>query len=258
MSLYDHFRSEEHPFIDRVLDWIEQADERYRVRLTDFLDPRQVFILKTLSSKYPGVSVTISGGYDEAERCRAIIHPSDAVPSPSEFGLTLIEITSLSPGFSNLKHQDFLGSLLGIGLKRDKFGDILFDQGRAQCIVAEEVTSYVQLYFHQVHRVSVSTEVVPIEDVIPVIHNWKPKSISVASTRVDVVVGDVFGLSRAKTLPPIRGGHLKVNWMIVESPSFLVEEGDVVSLRGYGRFKVLELQGTSKKGKIRLEVGLLH
>jgi RNA-binding protein YlmH len=258
MSVYDHFRSEERPFVDRVLDWIEQADERYRIRVTDFLDPRQVFILRSLSSKYPAVSITVSGGYDQAERCRAVIHPSDVVPAPNELGLTLIEVTSPSPGFTNLKHQDFLGSLLGIGLKRDKFGDILINQSRVQFIVADEVASYVQLHFHQVHRVSVSTQVIPIDNAAPIIHNWKPKGISVASTRVDAVVGDVFGLSRSKALPPIRGGHLKVNWMTVDSPSFLLQEGDIVSLRGYGRFKVLELQGTSKKGKIRLEVGLLH
>lgn len=257
MSWLNHFRKEEHPFIERALDWLEQVEHQHRERLTDFLDPRQVYILRALMAKFPNVSCTSFGGYAEAERCRAILHQDYFEPSQKDFLLSCFEITSPAAGFQQLKHKDFLGSLLNCGLKRDKFGDILLHPGRVQVIVAQEISDYLHIHLNQVHRVPVVLEPIDLGSIIPYSIEWKQMCITVPSPRADVVVGDVFRLSRSKVLSPIRAGHLKVNWMVVDSPSFAIKEGDMISLRGYGRFKILKEEGTTKKGNIRFEVGIL-
>lgn len=257
MSWLNHFRKEEHPFIERALDWLDQVDHQHRERLTDFLDPRQFYILRALMAKYPHVNCTPFGGYAEAERCRVILHQDYYVPSQKDFSLSGFEVTSPTAGFQQLKHKDFLGSLLGCGLKRDKFGDILVHPGRAQVIVAQEIADYLHIHLNQVHRVPVVLEPIDLSAILPHLEEWKQMHITVPSPRADVVVGDVFRLSRSKVLPPIKAGHLKINWMVVDSPTFSLKEGDMISLRGYGRFKILKEEGTTKKGNIRFEVGIL-
>ncbi|RXT15021.1 RNA-binding protein [Ammoniphilus sp. CFH 90114] len=257
MSLYEHFRPEERPFIERAIDWLEQVDQQHHHRRTDFLDPRQIYILRNLSSRFQNLTLSSFGGYASAERCRVLIHQDYWLPEEEDYSLVAFEVTSPSPGFGQLKHKDFLGSLTGIGLKRDKYGDILVHSDSAQLIVAAEIADYVRLQLNQVHRLSVSLEQIRLGEITPLIEEWKATHLTVSSTRADVVAGDVFRLSRSKILPPIRAGHLKVNWMVVDSPSFQIREGDIVSLRGYGRFKVLKEEGMTRKGNIRLEIGLL-
>jgi RNA-binding protein YlmH len=257
MSFLEHFRPEEHSFIERALDWMEQVTYQHRTRKTDFLDPRQLFILRSLIGKYADVAISAYGGFAVAERCRIILHPSYISPDPEEFGVCAFHVEAVAGAMTQVKHKDVLGSLLGIGLKRDKFGDILIHQNGIYLLAASEIAGYLSLHLQQINRYKVHLEEVSAENLPIVTQQWKEASLSVPSTRVDVVAGDIFRLSRSKILAPIRAGHLKVNWTTIESPSYLLKAGDIISLRGYGRFKIFEEEGITKKGKIRLVIGIL-
>ena len=257
MSWLEHFRQEERPFIERVLDWLELVEVQHSKKLTDFLDPRQVSIVNTLVGKFNHVKLSFSGGFTGAERCRVLLHQEYHIPTEDELGIAAFKVKSHQPAFQKLKHKDYLGALIGTGLKRDKFGDIHLHSDGVQLAVAGEVADYLRLHLTQVHHVSVTLDPIDISDLTPVMQDWKTMNITVPSSRADVVVGEVFRLSRSKALIPIRAGHLKINWMVVDSPSFSIKEGDVVSLRGFGRCKILQDEGTTKKGNIRLEVGVL-
>lgn len=257
MSWLEHFRQEERPFVERVVDWLESVEYQHTKKLTDFLDPRQVHIVKSLIGRYDHVTMTAFGGFIGAERCRILLHQEYDEPSLDELKLSSFQITGKPTSFQKLKHKDYLGSLIGTGLKRDKFGDIVLHPEHTQMVVAEEVADYLRLQLTRVHQVPVTINPIDLYALTPVPQEWKAMNITVSSSRVDVVAGEVFRLSRSKILIPIRGGQLKVNWMVVDSPSFSVKQGDVVSLRGFGRFKILQEEGTTKKGNLRLEVGLL-
>ncbi|MNF02421.1 hypothetical protein D3C80_2015610 [compost metagenome] len=79
--------------------------------------------------------------------------------------------------------------------------------------------------------------------------------LTVASLRLDGIVSDVYRLSRSKVLIPIKAGRCRINWRTEEDPSKNLKEGDIVSLQGFGRFKVLELDGVTKKGRFRVKIG---
>ncbi|CAM3574217.1 RNA-binding protein [Marinicrinis lubricantis] len=254
-SLLIHFRPEERPFVDRVLEWLEKASDQHTVKLTDFLDPRQQQIVSSLVGKFPNVRLAMSGGYPDAERKRAMIGPDYLYVDDNEFSLQLLSVTSPDPKFSQLDHGDFLGAILGLGLKRDKIGDLQIHPHACQYVVAAETASFLDMNLNQIHRVSVLTELLPIDrlEVIPV--RMDEMTISVASLRLDGIVSDVVRLSRSKIMIPIKAGKCKVNWKVEENPSALLQEGDVVSLKGFGRFKVLEILGESKSGRTRVKIG---
>lgn len=258
MSLLDHFHKEEHPFVERVLEWIGRVEDRVSPIRTDFLDPGQAFILQSLVKHFPGVFFTFFGGYEGAERVRAILYPEYQNPVPEDFGVKMLQVSGGGGSFLTLSHRDYLGSLLGLGIKREKCGDILVHNGFSQIILSEEIFDFVRLHLVKVHRIAVIGEEIPLRLLQVTVKTEKLSSFTVQSPRLDAVVGDVFHLSRTKVLQPIRNGRVKVNWRVFTDPSYLLKEGDMVSFQGFGRFTVLTLGEETRKGRIPVEVSLLQ
>ncbi|MGO0062047.1 RNA-binding protein [Brevibacillus fluminis] len=254
MSMYDHYRKEELPFVERALEMLKQAERKQTLRLTDFMDPRQLAIMQSLTSQ-ADVKVTASGGYEGAERVRAVIHPPYMAAEEEDYQLTLAEISG-DQRFLKLTHKDVLGALLHIGLKREKFGDILLDERGCQVIVAREVFSFIQLQLTQVHRLPVECTEIPWTSLRIPEKRRVEKHVTLPSLRLDAVIGEVHHLSRTKALVPIRAGKVKVNWKVTEDPSHHVGTGDVISVGGFGRFEIIETGGPTKSGRTRMIVGI--
>lgn len=253
-NIYSHFHPDEHRFVDKAAEWVERA-EQHSVKLTDFLDPRQQFILTTLVHRSSDVQVRFEGGHEQAERKRALVAPDYRMLDEENMGISLIAVTSLDDKLRELDHSDYMGSILALGMKRDKIGDIHASDSGCHFLVAEEVADYMRLNLQQVHRVHVQTELLPLDQLKASAVKLEEMNLSVASLRLDGVVSDVYHLSRAKILIPIKAGRCKVNWKQEEDPSKTLQPGDVVSLQGFGRFKVLEVEGLTKKGRFRVKIG---
>lgn len=253
--VYEHFHPEERPFIDKAMGWLHDAEDRKQVKRTDFLDPRQSFILETLAKRVQGVLVRVDGGYAEAERKRVVIAPDFIDPAYEPMGISALSITSEDEQIGKLQHGDYLGAIVGLGVKRDKVGDIHVHEWGAHLLVADEMAPFFSLHLSQVGRVRVFTAAVPVEQLQIAGTKLEEMFCTVASLRLDGVVSEAARLSRAKALAPIQAGRCKVNWKVEEDPSRLVREGDVISLQGFGRFKILSVDGLSKKGRIRLTIG---
>jgi len=250
-----HFHPDEYRFVDKAQDWIQRAAEQHIVKRTDFLDPRQSFIIESLANRNGGVSVVFDGGYEGAERKRALIGPDYRRSEPGEADVGLLSITSGDAKFSRLQHSDFLGSLLGLGIKRDKIGDIHVGDDSCHCLVADEIIDFVNSNLQYVNRVFVSTETLPLDRIQVAAQALEEMNLTVASLRLDGIVSDVYRLSRAKVMDPIKAGRCKVNWKPEADPSKALKEGDVVSFQGFGRFRLVTVEGETKKGRIRLKIG---
>ncbi len=253
-EIYAHFHPDERLFVDKAWEWVDKA-ANHEMKRTDFLDPRQAFILTSLANRRPEVCVRLDGGYAGAERRRAIVGPDYRSLDDEDIGIVVLSITSADAKIASLDHGDYLGAILGVGIKREKIGDLhVLEQG-CHCLVSSEIAEFVRMQLHQVHRVHVQTELLPIERLRTAESALQEMSLTVASLRLDGIVSDVFHLSRSKVLTPIKAGRCRVNWKVEENASALLKAGDVVSLQGFGRFKVTEVEGTTKKGRIRVKVG---
>lgn len=254
-ALYVHFRPDERPFVDRVLEWVERAARRHRTVVTGFLDPRQQFILESLAGREPDAAFRLDGGYPDAERKRAVIVPAYRDPEVESAGIAVLAVEAAGGKFLELDHGDFLGALLGLGIKRDVIGDLHVREGECHCLVTEEIAEFLRVHLNQVHRMSVRTEILPPERLIVVRPELEEMTVTVASLRLDGVASDVFRMSRSKITAPIRAGHCRVNWKTEEDPSVQLQEGDIVSLKGFGRFKLLAVEGPTRSGRLRVNIG---
>ncbi|SCZ02924.1 RNA-binding protein YlmH, contains S4-like domain [Paenibacillus polysaccharolyticus] len=254
-DMYEHFSHDEWDFVDKATDWVERASKVHDMKLTDFLDPRQVFILQSLVNRSQDVQVRFDGGYEAAERKRALIAPDYRYLDEEDMGMQVLSITSDDQKISELEHGDYMGSLLGLGMKRGKIGDIQVLEDGCHTVVAAETGAFLSLQLNQVHRLHVFTELLPLNQMKWSATKLDTIDITVASMRLDGICADVHRLSRSKILIPIKAGRCKVNWKVVEDPSKPLKAGDVVSIQGFGRFKVLEQEGMTKKGRCRVKIG---
>ncbi|MBW7473634.1 RNA-binding protein [Paenibacillus oenotherae] len=254
-ELYVHFHPDERPFVDRVSEWIERAAHGHELKRTDFLDPRQRDIVASLVNRQPDIQLRLMGGYEGAERQRAIIAPDYRILDEEPEGIALLKISGGSQGHLELDHGDYLGALLGLGIKRDRIGDLHVHEEFCHCLIAEEIADYLNIHLRQVHRVHVLTDIIPLADLQAAETELEEMNLSVASLRLDGIASDVYRISRSKIVEPIRAGRCRVNWKVEEDPSAPLKDGDVISFKGLGRFRVLHVEGVSKKGRVRVKIG---
>ncbi|NMO94762.1 RNA-binding protein [Paenibacillus lemnae] len=254
-DIYSHFHRDERDFVDKAWEWVENAGQYHEDKLTDFLDPRQRFILETLVNRHPDVHAVYDGGHPEAERVRAFIAPDYRDLTGEDTGLRVLSITSGDQKLLSLEHSDYMGSILGLGIKRSKIGDIHVLEDRCHTIVSQDISSFLHMNLSQVHRVHVMTEILPIEELKVKETKLEIMELTAASLRLDGISSDVHRMSRSKIVVPIKAGRCRVNWKVEEDPSSPLKDGDMVSIQGLGRFKVLETGDMTKKGRYRIKIG---
>ncbi|MFC7372095.1 RNA-binding protein [Fictibacillus iocasae] len=256
MNIYQHYRPEEHAFIDKVNGWKLAVAEQYTVRLTDFLNPREQFILQQVIGNHPDVSLSFWGGSSYSERKRALIHPPFVPAENEDFSITCFEV-NYPAKFVKLEHKDILGALMNLGVKREKYGDIVISGETIQLSAASEIAGYLRLSFEKAGRASVTLNELEPGMFLGAREEYTEKNGTVSSLRLDAVMSEMYSISRSKASALIAGGKVKVNWRQVENTSFELEGGDYVSVRGYGRSKLFSIDGQTKKDKQRIRYGIL-
>ena len=154
-------------------------------------------------------------------------------------------------------HRDFLGSILNLGINREKIGDILIHENYAQVVVKEEIYNFVIFSLERVGKEKVKVKQIPLKTLKQGNIEYKDIYTTVPSLRLDALVSGGWNLSRDDSQKLIKSNRVKVNWEPIDKVSKEVEEGDTVSTRGYGRFILHSIEGISKKGRIRIVIRLL-
>lgn len=251
--------AEEKLFVARCLDCVRTVAAKKKASvLTDFLDPGQAGLLEHICHGYGGVRVFFWGGYHEAERRRAMVFAADREWPGEDCGadcqvgiLQVIPLSSDSlPG-----HRDYLGSLTGLGVNRDKIGDIVRQEKGAAVFAASEILPFLRQNWQSAGRCPVTTQLLNEADFQFEAPELVEKVVTAASPRLDALVGKTFHLSRAEASSLVRQGKVKLNWRQQVDPAKQVLEGDLISCRGYGRFRVLRCAGRTKKAREKFILG---
>ena len=232
----------------RLLDLAEAVDGGRPFAVSPFLSPFAVQIGMTIAAHTQTVSCQNNGGFHEAERVRIAFVRQD-YDGPVDFGITALKVT-WDARYRLLGHRDVLGSLMGLGIERDVFGDILMDGASAEILVDKKMVPWISENFKKIAMVPVTAVEMDLADVTPPKQEAKIVRATVASLRLDAVGAAGFGISRSKMASAIEGERVQVNWQTAKGASQAVKVGDVISYRGRGRIEIKELTGQSRKGRI--------
>ncbi|XP_074290404.1 uncharacterized protein LOC141617129 [Silene latifolia] len=238
--------------IKHILEMANRASLRREILHTNFLTPPTLNEAMAVLNKLVDVSAMSNGGYPEAERCRLSVGHVEILTTLPDT-VAALSITG-NFGFQPPTHGDFLGSILGTGIAREKLGDIILqgDKG-AQVLIVPELVDYIISSLTKVGNVPVSCTMVPLEALEYEPPRLKTLRTVESSLRVDAIASAGFKISRSKFSELISKGDVRINWSTVTKNGATLKTGDLVSVSGQGRLKIGEIN-TTKRGKYAVEL----
>ncbi|HBR08666.1 MAG TPA: hypothetical protein DD735_07210 [Clostridiales bacterium] len=231
----------------RVADAVRLARNGGRPRFVGFLDECGAKQAETLLGRGEREHVMFWGGFPEAERVVMGAFPDFYTPEPDSF-----PVAGLTASFrcqDRLTHRDFLGALLHAGIERSSLGDILVEEGCAVVFCRTEIAQFLCTQVKKVGGVGVRIAL-GFSEPLPAAHRFADFSAVVASARLDCLVAAAVKTSREKAAGLVRSQMVQLNHEPAISPSAEVREGDILSVRGEGRFAIDRLGPPTKKGRL--------
>lgn len=234
-----------------VSDLIRLCERRYAPCYSDFLSENEALMAQRALQTSGCTQYIMWGGYEEAQRVMLCVYPEFCEPEKTEFPLETLSLSFRKS--AKLTHRDFLGSLMGTGIRREAIGDIVIAEGAATFFVKSELAPYIRAQIDKVGREGVEFTENGV-DLSSIKQSFEESARTVTSPRVDAIVGECTGLSRAKAQQLVRSGLVCVNARQIVDTDHRIEDSDKLSVRGYGKF-IIRFDGSlSKKGKYRITV----
>lgn len=235
----------------KILDRAEQAGNRNIPAATDFLSPAQRAQAADLLrlAGFPETGYTALGGYEGAERRLLLFLPDWLEREDAESQSPIRCLRAVFREEYQLTHRDFLGSLMGMGIVREKVGDILVGPDSADLMVLDTVADFLLRSWESAGRAKLTVSAIEPENLhIPQVQCREVRD-TVSSLRLDAVASSGFRMARGKAAALIESGRVQVNWRECAKPDKLLSAGDTVSARGFGKFVLSEVGGVTKKGR---------
>ena len=217
--------------------------------MTSFLDPRGQYILEVIVGSFEDMKVSYFGG-QSAERKRAIIAPSYFEPTEDDFEEVLIQI-NYPEKFVSIQHQHVLGTLMSLGIEREQVGDILVGD-TIQFVLTNQLESYIMMELTKIKGATVKLDSIPFKDMIQSKENWNIHHSTVSALRLDVVLKEMIRKSRSIAKQLIEKKRVKVNHTLIDSPDFQLQNNDLLSIQGFGRARIVDIGGKTKKEKVHI------
>ena len=235
--------------IKRAEDLSRRAERQGTALSGGFLSPAERMELEKAPSLRHS-RLRFDGGYPEAERTVAFFLPDWMEPEELDVGETICCI-KLTAFFGEPGHRDYLGAILGMGVGREWVGDILVDGSTAHLFCQQSVARHLES-IEKVGRCTVRAERVELGALPAFTRRSEERRFTVMSPRLDAVCAGMFRLSRTESARQIAAGAVHLNYAECLKPDAPVSEGDVLSLRGAGKGRLLEIGGSSRKGRLFL------
>lgn len=243
----------------RFIELSRISYEREIITYSDFLNLNDQNILHTLPKDRLYSRYVLFGGYDMAERQMVAFIPealslrygkTDLTPTEIDYPFCAVKITPRNKKFSeDLNHRDFLGSILNLGIDRSKTGDILVTEDSALLFIQKDLASVVTDDLIRVRHTVVDRSILGL-DKVKYKPNFQEIKGTVSSVRLDSLLPLAFSSSRNKLSGLIEGAKVYVNGKLITTNGYQIKEGDIISVRGMGKFR-FETEGSrTKKNRI--------
>lgn len=248
----------------RLIELSKTAYHRDIITYSDFLNLNELNILHSLPKDQLYTRYITFGGYDLAERQMAAFLP-DALylrgtsdtdeelgikPENYDFPFCVLSIEPLHDKYAEeLTHRDYLGAILNLGIDRSKLGDIIADGKQAYIFIQSALSGFLKEELTRVRHTSVLLKEVSLNGC-----HYSPRyeelKGTVASVRLDSLLSLAFSSSRTKLAGLIEGAKVFVNGRLMTTNSYQVKEGDIISVRGMGKFRYMGTLSRTKKNRI--------
>lgn len=247
LSFLGELSDEDKLLVHRLTEYIDMCSEKRVNRFTMFLNEHQRALCSKVLNAYSFEDHLFYGGYEGAGRTMCGLFAPGCEAERNEFPIGTVSFSFR--GSDKLTHRDFLGCIMSLGITRGSVGDIVVSSGKA-VVFATELAAGLIKDISKVGRVGVKSAQGFDESDIPE-QKFSEIKASVASTRFDCIVSAATRLPREKASALIKRGLAELNYMTSPADKKL-EEGDVFTVRGHGKYYLESIGEPSKKDRLHI------
>ena len=235
-------------FIKKIYDVVRLCGKYHTPKFSKFLDETEQAILKQ-----EGILEGITfGGYDGAERKIFGVFPDWQEPSEEEFPIAILKFTKKYE--KELNHRHYLGTILSLGIERNKIGDILPNETGAIIFVLEDIAGFIRANITKIAGCGVDIEICGTDDIEIPEKRFELIDIVAASMRLDACLAAILKISRKDAKELALSGKVLINHLEAKSEDAKLDMGDLLSIRGFGRVEVLEIGGKTRSDRVHITV----
>lgn len=245
--------------IAQLLDKIEFLKQRNKIENTDFLNLHEQDIVDRLLKKINFKNYYFLGGKEESERKLCVLYPEKITEEMSKKNdnrlLKIIRIKLPNELEDEYEHRIYLGGIIKLGIDRCKIGDIIVNNLGADIIIKEETAKFLSQNLQSLTRFSkAEIELKEINEIKNIKLQKQELNIIVLSLRLDSIVSELAHTSRGKAVQILEQERVFLNFQNETKPSKQVKVGDIITIRGKGKFEFTEISGNTRKGRYVLKI----
>lgn len=250
---------EEKLIIAKLNDKLQFCKTRNKITYTDFLNLNEKNIIQKELERQKFKNYIFTGGYEEAESKILLMYPEklteEIATSNIKNIIKVIEIILPNEQKGKYQHRDYLGTVMQFGIIRERMGDILVYEDKAYIIILAENAGYIKNSLITTTKFKKSKiSIIDIDNIEVKEPEFDIFKITSNSMRLDNIVSEITKLSRNETAKLIESEKVSINCKIETKQSKIVNIGDVLIIRGKGKFIVGEDLGVNKKRKRIVEI----
>ena len=232
----------------RFLELAQRAWNQGTYAFTNFLDLAALTCFYQTAPALPPVPYALFGGAEGCERKVLRLGDEGFCGYDQPFPIACLKITPVNPRFAEpLTHRDFLGALMALGVQRELLGDIIVRENETYLFCLERIADYIAVNFTQARHTAPPAGA---------LFTLRRQTVQLSSERLDALVAHVYKLSRGDAQALFPAGKIFVDGRLCENTGATPKAGQIISVRGFGRFRYQGLDSLSKKGKSNVVVEL--
>lgn len=217
----------------------KSINKLYQDGFTFFLNPQE---LKEITNHLKKHTYSIYKPYANAEK--TILY-TNGIPD-----IILFEIKIPI----SVRHQDILGSLFSLKIDEHLFGDIILFNNHYYFYTFRYMQTFFEMEFTKIKNANIELierELDILDDYEPLFENIK---VIASSLRIDSVIAKVIHTNRDSIKDLIKDKKIVYNYEVLKDGTKNISIGDTFSIRKIGKFKFLEIDGTTKRNNMVLNI----
>lgn len=241
---------------NRFRDLANKAYGQNMFTFTGFLGLSEQDVFWQVESDVRHAGFCMNGGSEDADRKMVRFGNAEELGYEVSFPIVCVYIRPLVAKFADkLSHRDFLGALMNLGIERSTIGDIKVGERCAYLFCLDSIAEYICDNLDKIKHTSVKCSITNNYEEIP---QEEPvvEMIHVASCRIDACIAKVYNKSRGDVIELFRGGKVFVNGRLCENNARTLKDGEVINVRGFGKFLYVGNPRETRKGKLCVDVAV--
>jgi RNA-binding protein YlmH len=248
-SFLNAINFEDTNLLSNLYDKINLSQKISKPIFTSEFYPPNVWKAVSDMNKSFNVNIFTNGVFEDCERRMMCF----SIEQPDKYPIILLKIDNKSK-FEKLEHRNYLGAIMALGIKREKYGDLIIEDDSCYIAVSEEISDYILNNLSSIGRCPCKIKTVYNYNEQVIRAKFENMVINSTSMRLDCVVSSLCNISRAKAVDIISGGKVLVDYIEMHEKDRLLDTDIVITIRGYGKFKIVEQLGSSQRGRIKLSM----